>query len=102
MITIEKNVPKWQMHRSTQEIQELTATMRQMEVGDSFFTTGYFEKFRRCAREAGIFVEARAVHGEDGQRIGWRVWRVPSPSRKSLASGKRKKLGLTLQLQRAA
>ena len=68
-ITIEKNIPA---PVRGQRAFGLTATMRAMEVGDSFLVATDAERLSVCstARYAGIKVASRKVDG------GFRIWRL--------------------------
>jgi hypothetical protein len=99
-MNIDKNIPIPPMYPPSPTRAACLAAMRQLEIGDSFiYLPGYVEEIRRVAELVGIHVTTRAHYDEQGMKIGWRVWRVAEPTKKSLVKRKRP---LTIPLQRAA
>jgi hypothetical protein len=97
-MTIEKNIPIPPMFPPSKAKTQCIEAMRQMEVGDSFLFMGHQSDVRRAADTVGIYVTSRAHCNPQGMKIGWRVWRVAEPTKKSLV----KRKPLTIALRQAA
>ena len=75
MYEIEKNIPIPDRRNHPPRF-ELIAN--KMEEGDSIVVEGYSEytSLRHCFNKSGYTASYRTLYNKEGEKLGWRVWKV--------------------------